>query len=85
MDCWIYRSPRQDQMYLYLKQKDDFDSLPEQLVRRFGAPSLVMELNLHAGRKLARENIHTVMNNLKERGYHLQMPPKIKVELNDGE
>ena len=54
-------------------------------MRRFGSPALVMELALHAGRKLAREDIHTVMNNLAERGYHLQMPPKIKAELNEGE
>ena len=72
-------------MYLYLKQKDAFDALPEELMRRFGSPALVMELALHAGRKLAREDIHTVMNNLAERGYHLQMPLKIKAELNEGE
>lgn len=26
-------------------------------------------------RELARENIHTVLENLDKQGYHLQMPP----------
>lgn len=85
IDCWIYRSPRQDQMYLYLKQKDDFDSLPSELMRHFGRPCLVMELTLHAGRALAREDVCTVMDNLEKRGYHLQMPPKIEAVLDNGE
>ncbi|MCB1751140.1 MAG: YcgL domain-containing protein [Gammaproteobacteria bacterium] len=85
INCWIYSSPRQDQMYLYLQQKDGFDSLPGELLLRFGPPRLVMELTLHSGRKLARENVLQVMRNLRERGYHLQLPPKITATLNDGE
>jgi len=85
VNCWIYRSPRQEQMYLYMKQKDDFDLLPSELKQHFGSPSLVMELTLHAGRTLAREDVCSVMSNLKEQGYHLQMPPKIDAELNNGE
>lgn len=72
-------------MYLYIKQKDDFDSLPSELMQHFGSPSLVMELTLHAGRTLAREDVFIVMTNLEEQGYHLQMPPKINAELNNGE
>jgi uncharacterized protein len=83
--CWVYASPRQDEMYLYLKQKDDFDSLPNALRHHFGSPRLVMKLALHGGRKLAREDVESVMNNLDALGYHLQMPPKIDAELNDGE
>ena len=55
--CWIYSSPRQDQMYLYLKRKDDFASLPKALLQHFGAPRFVMELELHTRRKLAREAV----------------------------
>lgn len=72
-------------MYLYIKKEEDFDLLPKELMLHFGTPTLVMELNLHAGRSLAREDVCSVMNNLKEQGYHLQMPPKIDVELNSGE
>lgn len=72
-------------MYLYLPQKDCFDHLPEALMSRFGTPSLVMELELHAGRKLARSDVDRVMNSLRKDGFYLQMPPEIDVELFDAE
>ena len=34
-----------------------------------------MQLDLHPGRTLAREDVVQVMANLTARGYHLQMPP----------
>ena len=85
INCWIYSTPRQDQMYLYLGQKDDFASLPSALVQHFGSPRLVMELTLHAERKLAREDVRKVIENIRVQGYHLQMPPKIDAILTDGE
>ena len=83
--CWIYRSSRKQEMYLYMAREDTFDDLPEQLMQHFGSPILVMELELHADRQLARENVHQVMNNLRESGFHLQMPPKLEPDLYYGE
>ncbi len=34
----------------------------------------ILDLELSLERKLAREDINMVMKNLKEKGYHLQMP-----------
>jgi uncharacterized protein YcgL (UPF0745 family) len=62
-------------MYLYLAEEGGFATVPKPLLERFGKPVLVMELELHEGRRLAREDVGTVMRNLAERGYHLQMPP----------
>ena len=76
LNCWIYRSPKKDEMYLYLGDEGDFDSVPAELLKRFGTPELVMSLELHSGRALAREDVLQVMANLRERGYHLQMPPR---------
>ena len=36
---------------------------------------LVMQLDLHAERKLARADVEQVMRELKDRGFYLQMPP----------
>ena len=85
LECWVYRSPRKQEMYLYLRREDDFACLPEELLRRFGTPALVMSLSLHEGRQLAREDVAQVMENLRARGYHLQMPPKLRVDLYAGE
>ncbi|TVO77005.1 YcgL domain-containing protein [Sedimenticola selenatireducens] len=83
--CWIYRSSKKDEMYLYLANENDFAGLPEALMKRFGNPHLVMELELHPDRYLAREDVSKVINNLKTLGYHLQMPPNLVPDLYDGE
>lgn len=81
LPCWIYKSPRKNEMYLYLAKEDGFDELPEALMSRFGKPEFVMELELHEGRPLAREDVTKVMANLRERGFHLQMPPELDPDL----
>lgn len=71
-------------MYLYLAREDDFDNVPELLMRRFGTPLLVMELELHKGRPLARAEVAKVMEQLEEEGYYLQMPPKLAPDIYHG-
>ena len=75
MQCSVFRSSLRDFTYLYLLDNHDFEDLPESLRKVFGKPQLVMNLELHPGRKLAYEDVHRVMANLAERGYHLQLPP----------
>mgnify|MGYP000395067258 CR=1 FL=1 len=53
-----------------------FEDLPVALLRVFGEPAFVMDLELSSNRKLAYEDIHEVMENLADQGYHLQMPPQ---------
>jgi uncharacterized protein YcgL (UPF0745 family) len=82
--CCIYRSPRKDEMYLYLAQEAGFDDVPEALMQRFGTPQFVMELDLSAERKLARVEVSSVIAALEESGFFLQMPPELKPELYHG-
>lgn len=77
IDCWIYKSPRKDEMYLYLAAEEGFETVPAELMRGFGQPRFVMRLTLSPQRPLAREDVHRVMRNLREQGFHLQMPPKL--------
>jgi uncharacterized protein YcgL (UPF0745 family) len=83
--CWIYRSPHKDEMYLYLCREDDFSIVPKALMNRFGTPAKVMELILTPTRTLAREDVSRVMENLRNQGFHLQMPPKLRVDLYEGD
>lgn len=76
LPCWVYRSPRKQEMYLFLASQDGFETVPDALMKRFGPPQLVMRLELHADRCLAREDVVTVMANLRHNGFHLQMPPR---------
>ena len=84
LTCWIYKSLRKDEMYLYLAKQDGLDALPEALLSRFGRGEFVMQLELHPERPLARDDVGTVMANLRERGFHLQLPPDLTPDLYHG-
>jgi uncharacterized protein len=85
INCCIYRSLRKDEMYLYVPIEGDFSKVPEVLLKQFGVPEKVMELNLDSNRTLAREDVETVIRNLVDQGFHLQMPPKMTVDLYTGD
>ena len=84
LHCWVYRSPRKQEMYLFLAGEDAFEPVPDALLERFGEPILVIELELSPERQLAREDVNTVMANLGEQGFHLQMPPRLSPEMHYG-
>ena len=83
--CWVYRSSKKDELYIYLRTKDRFEDLPPKLLELLGSPELVMDLELHAGRKLARAEADTVIEGLLTRGYYLQMPPVTGPDLYRGD
>jgi uncharacterized protein YcgL (UPF0745 family) len=85
MRCWIYRSRRRAEMYLYLACEDGFAEVPDELLKAFGEPELAMEITLTPERRLARADVVEVMGNLESRGFHLQMPPKLDPSLYYGE
>ncbi len=78
MNAYIYKSRRKDELYLYLAKKGDFSDVPQTLYDSMGKePIFVMKVELSSARKLARENVETVMKNLEEQGFHVQIPPPI--------
>jgi uncharacterized protein len=85
LPCWVYRSPRKPEMYLYLSAEDDFTGVPDALLRGFGTPAKILQLALTPQRTLAREDVLKVMENLRTQGFHLQMPPKLQVDLYEGD
>ena len=74
MQCAIYKSRKKQDTYLYLTAKDDFSRIPEPLLKLIGEPVHIMDLELSPERKLALEDTAEVLHNLRERGWHLQMP-----------
>ena len=73
--CSIYKSPRKNEMYLYVLKADALTRVPEGLLAVFGPPAHAFDLVLGPERQLAREDIAQVLENLEKQGYHLQMPP----------
>lgn len=75
MQCLVYRSPRQDGLYLYVCREEDLARVPAPLLARFGKPQRALELELTPQRRLARCAAVEVMEALERQGFFVQMPP----------
>lgn len=75
LECVVYKSLRHEYMYIYVRQEDGLDRVPEALLERFGPNEVALSVTLTPERKLAREDAAKVIENLNDQGYHLQMPP----------
>ncbi|MEE8058225.1 MAG: YcgL domain-containing protein [Pseudomonadales bacterium] len=71
--CTIYRSPKQEGMYLYVDKVEDLARVPEALLSCFGKPERALTFLLHPDRKLARVDAKKVLAELEEKGYFLQI------------
>lgn len=75
MQCYVYRSAKRVDTYLFITQKDDFSVVPEDLLRVFGTPEFSLEFELTEERKLAQSDPEQVRAHLSDQGYFLQIPP----------
>ena len=75
IDCHVYRSKYKTGMYIYLTEKDHFDSLPAELRKRVGTLEFSFSFALTESKKLIRYDTKEVIKQLKESGFFLQMPP----------
>ena len=74
MQCFVYRSRKKANTYLYIPKQDDFSDIPDGLMRLFGKPELALKLDLTPDRKLAVANASDIINSLNQQGFYLQMP-----------
>ena len=85
MRCFVYKSLRKADTYVYLRQRDDVSCLPAALLAGLGDLAFVLEFELDASRRLARESPEVVRANLTARGFHVQFPPPpVGSETRDG-
>jgi len=75
MQCFVYKSLKKLDTYIYIERKGDFSRLPETLVAMLGQLDFVMNLELSDQRHLANAKPEEVMTLLVEQGYYLQLPP----------
>ena len=79
-NCFIYRCSRKDDMYIYLPERDDFSNVPADIIKGIGITEFAMEIDLTPETRLAREDAGKVLKNMKEKGFHLQLPSETSVE-----
>jgi uncharacterized protein len=76
MHCFVYASQRKADTYVWLDRQDNFEVLPAPLALLLGDLRFVLEVELHAHRRLPQEDVAVVMEHLRTRGWHLQLPPQ---------
>ena len=62
-------------MYLYLVEKDNFNNVPDSLLKLLGEIKFSFEFDLSEDRKLVKAEAIEVVRLMEENGYFLQMPP----------
>jgi uncharacterized protein YcgL (UPF0745 family) len=75
MLAYVYKSLRRPDTYVYLREREGFDVLPEALRASLGELHFALEVELTPERRLAREDPQRVRANLAGQGFHLQIPP----------
>lgn len=83
MLCYVYKSSKKNETYLYIPKKDDFSQLPAELIQLFGTPQLVTVINLGQREKLARVDVEDLKQAFDEKGFYLQLPPKTESLLDE--
>lgn len=73
--CDIYSSPKDSEMFVYVRKSEGLSKLPQKLLEMFGKPRHVMTILLRDGRKLARVDVEKVKAAIDDHGYFLQLPP----------
>jgi len=74
MKCFVYKSLKKADSYIYIQQKDDFNKVPQPLLQLFGTPEFTLEFELTEDRKLAAADAKQVIQYINEQGFYLQMP-----------
>lgn len=80
MNCYIYRCSKKPDMYIYLKDQDDFSTVPKHILKSLGETEFTLEVDITPEKKLAKEDAEKVLSNLEEHGFHLQLPSDKSIE-----
>jgi hypothetical protein len=75
--CDIFKGSKKEEAYLYVARDEGVALVPLELLDRLGELELVTTIMLDRTRKLARADACRVMSDIHEKGFYLQLPPKI--------
>ena len=75
MKCAVYKGSRKPDAYLYIQCEGDFSQVPESLLGLMGPLQLVISFDLTTDSTLAQAPVKEVLEQLRDRGFYLQLPP----------
>lgn len=70
-----FKSPKKEELYLFVPQESGLENLPKELITMFGEPKHVFDFELTPERKMAREDAKVVYEAIQSKGFFMQMPP----------
>ena len=75
MKCVVYKGARKSDAYLFVKCDSDISQVPSDLLDALGTLEIVMNLELSPDQTLVRADPDTVRQQLRDKGFFLQLPP----------
>ena len=75
MKCVVYKGTNKSDTYLFVKYDHDISQVPSDLLEALGTLKKVMNLELSPDQTLARADPDTVRQELRDKGFYLQLPP----------
>lgn len=76
MFCDVYKGTKREGLYIYVNRDEGLDRVPQDLMKKFGEPSLALSFVLTAERRLAKEDPEKVLAAINDNGFYLQLPPQ---------
>ncbi|WP_425463982.1 YcgL domain-containing protein [Orbus hercynius] len=73
MWCYIYRSSKKENSYLYVAKENDFSQVPKVLMDVFGTPSFAMKVLLDGKRQFVVGHAQEIEDKINSDGFFLQM------------
>ncbi len=77
MHCTILKGSREPELYVYVPFAKAETNIPGELRSRLGKIKEVMSLEITPDKNLARVDPAKVLNEIREQGYFVQLPPVI--------
>lgn len=74
--CEIYKSKKQEELYLYVDKTEGFKRVPPELLGKINQDKAIMTLLLTPERKLSRADVNKVLSEIEVNGFYLQLPPR---------
>ena len=74
-DVFIYRCEHKKGTYLYLPEKDNFEAVPNSLIKLLGDFSFSFQFDLSEDRKLIQADTREVLKSIQDEGFYLQLSP----------
>jgi len=74
VNCVVFKSHIKSDYYLFVDEAEDFQRVPESLMKMLGKLERVMIINLDERDKLSQANPAEVKKLIIEQGYFLQLP-----------